>query len=86
MHVDPKFAYNEQLQRIQCILQDIGSLVATPHSSARQAHRDKVRAHNMFSRIPNLQLFFMILKLKGSKVSSFRKWHFFYFIKKILDS
>ena len=73
LDADPKFAYNEQLQRIQCILQDIGSLVATPHSSARQAHRDKVRAHCMFSRIPNLQLFFTILKVKGCNVSSFQK-------------
>ena len=32
----------EELQRIQCILQDIGSVVATPYSSARQTHRDKV--------------------------------------------
>jgi len=41
-HADPKLAYNEQLQRIQCILQDIGSLVATPHSSARKSHKDRV--------------------------------------------
>lgn len=41
-HANPKFPYNDQLQRIQCILQDIGSLVATPHSSARKAHRDKI--------------------------------------------
>jgi len=27
-----------QLQRVQCILQDIGSCVATPHSSARSTH------------------------------------------------
>lgn len=32
-HANPKFAYIDQLQRIQCILQDVGSLVATPFSS-----------------------------------------------------
>ena len=32
----------EQLVRVQCILQDIGSCVATPPSSARQAHLDNV--------------------------------------------
>lgn len=41
-HANPKFAYIDQLQRIQCILQDVGSLVATPHSSSREAHRVKV--------------------------------------------
>ena len=30
--------YGEQLVRVQCILQDIGSCVATPASSAREAH------------------------------------------------
>ena len=39
---DPDFAYLDQLQRIQCILQDIGSLVATPNSSARAAHKERV--------------------------------------------
>ena len=38
--------YLEELQRIQCILQDIGSVVATPNSSARQTHRDKVTFSN----------------------------------------
>ena len=32
----------EQLVRVQCILQDINSVVATPASSARDAHRAKV--------------------------------------------
>lgn len=36
------YAYLDQLQRIQCILQDIGSLVATPNSSARAAHKERV--------------------------------------------
>jgi len=30
--------YVDQLQRIQCLLQDVGSCVATPRSSARQSH------------------------------------------------
>ena len=34
--------YTDQLLRIQCLLQDIGSCVATPKSSARQAHIDRV--------------------------------------------
>jgi len=37
-----KHPYIEQLQRVQCILQDIGSCVATPLSSARDSHLVKV--------------------------------------------
>jgi len=32
----------EQLRRIQCVLQDIGSHIATPRSSAREAHSKNV--------------------------------------------
>lgn len=39
---NPSKPYLEELQRIQCILQDIGSVVATPNSSARASHREKV--------------------------------------------
>ena len=39
-------SYLEELQRIQCILQDIGSVVATPNSSARKSHQDKVTFSN----------------------------------------
>jgi len=35
--------YIDQLQRIQCLLQDVGGCVATPRSSARQAHIEKVQ-------------------------------------------
>ena len=34
--------YVDQIIRVQCILQDIGSCVATPPSTARQAHLDNV--------------------------------------------
>jgi len=37
-----KHPYIDQLQRVQCILQDIGSCVATPVSSARDSHLNKV--------------------------------------------
>ena len=37
-----KHPYVSQLLRVQCILQDIGSCVATPVSSARESHLDKV--------------------------------------------
>ncbi|XP_058995903.1 corrinoid adenosyltransferase MMAB isoform X1 [Mustela nigripes] len=30
--------FAEELQKIQCLLQDVGSALATPHSSAREAH------------------------------------------------
>ena len=30
--------FTENLQRIQCILQDVGSAIATPSSSARDSH------------------------------------------------
>uniref|UniRef100_A0A2K5KMY8 Corrinoid adenosyltransferase MMAB n=1 Tax=Cercocebus atys TaxID=9531 RepID=A0A2K5KMY8_CERAT len=30
--------FAEELQKIQCTLQDVGSALATPHSSAREAH------------------------------------------------
>ena len=33
---------DKQLMRIQCILQDVGSVVATPSSSARETHQDRV--------------------------------------------
>ena len=39
---NPNLPYLEELQRIQCILQDIGSVVATPNSSARKAHLEKL--------------------------------------------
>ena len=45
-HANPQFLYIEQLQRIQCILQDVGSLVATPNSSARKTHKDRVVFNN----------------------------------------
>ena len=33
--------YVDQLERVQCMLQDIGTALATPHSSARQVHEDR---------------------------------------------
>jgi len=37
-----KHPYAGQLQRVQCILQDIGSCIATPLGSARDSHLEKV--------------------------------------------
>ena len=64
--------------RLAALLQKLNSISEKKAALEDSEKNNKVRAHHMFSRIPNLQLFFMILKLKGSKVSSFRKWHFFF--------
>ena len=42
----PVHPYTDQILRIQCLLQDIGSCIATPASSARQSHIDKVQGLN----------------------------------------
>lgn len=36
--LDNQHPYTDQLQRIQCILQDVNASIATPRSSAREAH------------------------------------------------
>ncbi|KAK6192201.1 hypothetical protein SNE40_003713 [Patella caerulea] len=38
---DSNVSLIDQLEQIQCILQDVGSNIATPHSSAREAHLKK---------------------------------------------
>jgi len=37
-----KHPYTERLRRVQCILQDVASTIATPASSAREAHTKRV--------------------------------------------
>ncbi|CAD7674322.1 unnamed protein product [Nyctereutes procyonoides] len=44
--------FAEELQKIQCSLQDVGSALATPHSSAREAHLK----HATFEAGPILEL------------------------------
>lgn len=42
-HANGEHPYVEQLQRIQCILQDVASAVATPESSARKIHQERTK-------------------------------------------
>uniref|UniRef100_A0A8C5VT11 Corrinoid adenosyltransferase MMAB n=1 Tax=Microcebus murinus TaxID=30608 RepID=A0A8C5VT11_MICMU len=44
--------FAEELQKIQCVLQDVGSALATPRSSAREAHLK----HTAFEAGPILEL------------------------------
>ncbi|KAF7472619.1 corrinoid adenosyltransferase MMAB isoform X2 [Marmota monax] len=44
--------FAEELQKIQCVLQDVGSALATPRSSAREAHL----RHTAFEAGPTLEL------------------------------
>jgi len=39
--LEGKHDYTEHLQRVQCILQDVNSCIATPYSSAREVHLQK---------------------------------------------
>merc|ERR1712179_643467 len=39
--LEGKRDYTEHLQRVQCILQDVNSCIATPYSSAREVHLQK---------------------------------------------
>lgn len=49
---DEGHKFIEELEKIQCVLQDVGSNVATPLSSARESHRAKTK----FSTQPVLDL------------------------------
>jgi cob(I)alamin adenosyltransferase len=40
--LEERHPFAEQLRRIQCILQDVSSLIATPKSSARESHLSRV--------------------------------------------
>lgn len=42
--------YVDQLLRIQCLLQDIGSAVATPYSSAREVHVQKTKFNSRHTK------------------------------------
>jgi len=47
--VDGGHSYEERLRRVQCILQDVASLIATPKSSARESHLKKVAFSGRYS-------------------------------------
>uniref|UniRef100_A0A3B5MTJ7 Corrinoid adenosyltransferase MMAB n=1 Tax=Xiphophorus couchianus TaxID=32473 RepID=A0A3B5MTJ7_9TELE len=41
--LDKGHTFTDQLDKIQCILQDVGSNIATPRSSAREIHRKRTK-------------------------------------------
>ncbi|XP_029917060.1 corrinoid adenosyltransferase MMAB [Myripristis murdjan] len=41
--LDKGHTFTEQLDKIQCVLQDVGSNIATPRSSARESHRKRTK-------------------------------------------
>jgi len=71
--------YADLLQRIQCLLQDVSSAIATPNSSARQSHKIRTEFNNEHTkeleecidaystRLPPLENFILP---GGGKVSS----------------
>ncbi|TRY55644.1 hypothetical protein DNTS_008841 [Danionella cerebrum] len=50
--IDSGHSFTDQLEKIQCVLQDVGSNIATPRSSARESHIKKTK----FSSQPVLEL------------------------------
>nr|AAI33926.1 Si:dkey-189p24.5 protein [Danio rerio] len=41
--IDSGHSFTDQLEKIQCVLQDVGSNIATPRSSARESHITKTK-------------------------------------------
>uniref|UniRef100_A0A1A8R5W0 Corrinoid adenosyltransferase MMAB n=1 Tax=Nothobranchius pienaari TaxID=704102 RepID=A0A1A8R5W0_9TELE len=41
--LESSHTFTHQLDKIQCVLQDVGSNIATPHSSARESHIKKTK-------------------------------------------
>lgn len=41
--LDKGHTFTDQLDKIQCVLQDVGSNIATPRSSARETHRKRTK-------------------------------------------
>ncbi|XP_018962774.1 corrinoid adenosyltransferase isoform X4 [Cyprinus carpio] len=41
--IDSGHSFTDQLEKIQCVLQDVGSNIATPRSSARDSHIKKTK-------------------------------------------
>ncbi|XP_041756383.1 corrinoid adenosyltransferase isoform X2 [Coregonus clupeaformis] len=50
--IDKGHTFTDQLDKIQCVLQDVGSNIATPRSSARESHIKKTK----FSSQPVIDL------------------------------
>merc|ERR1712071_594476 len=79
--LEGKHDYTDHLQRVQCILQDVNSCIATPHSSAREIHLQRTEfdsSHvdeieewiDLYSnQMPPLESF--ILPVEGSRVQHF---------------